>query len=308
MVDSITIRNFRSFNDVTIDGCRRINIIVGDNGSGKTSLLEALFLVAGVSPELAVRTRFWRGSAGGQVTGSQEDIYLALWGDLFHKFHTNKLGLISLKGTGDQNRSVTIQLNRRGAIQVLAASRDRPGAPPKVVPELSPMEFRWKIQSAMPVVVKPMIRDGKIEFPPAPDTHIKATFFAANQTPSGAEMAAQFSQLSRSFEERKFIEKFQSLYPAVLDISIELDAGSPVLFAKVASLPQKIPLGVASGGMNKLAAILLAIPIQSGGVVLIDEIENGFYYDRMQMIWEALLDFVNEFKCQIFASTHLDFG
>ena len=53
MVDSVNIRNFRSFSDVKIDGCRRINIIVGENGSGKTALLEALFLAAGVSPELA---------------------------------------------------------------------------------------------------------------------------------------------------------------------------------------------------------------------------------------------------------------
>ena len=55
MVNSFSIKNFRSFNEVKVEGCKRINLIVGDNGSGKTALLEALFLAAGVSPELLLR-------------------------------------------------------------------------------------------------------------------------------------------------------------------------------------------------------------------------------------------------------------
>ena len=94
MIDSVRIKNFRSFNEVKIENCRRINIIVGDNGSGKTALLEALFLAAGVSPELAIRTRSWRGFDAGRMAGSHEDIHQALWADLFHKFQTNQPALI----------------------------------------------------------------------------------------------------------------------------------------------------------------------------------------------------------------------
>jgi hypothetical protein len=36
-------------------------------------------------------------------------------------------------------------------------------------------------------------------------------------------------------------------------------------------------LGLASSGMNKLAAILLGMTEQSGGVILVDEIENGTF-------------------------------
>lgn len=89
MVDSITIKNFRSFNEVKIENFSRINILVGENGSGKTALLEAMFLAGGVSPEIAVRTRNWRG-VGGDVHGTPDDINYALWGDLFHRFQTNK--------------------------------------------------------------------------------------------------------------------------------------------------------------------------------------------------------------------------
>ena len=133
MVDSFTIRNFRSFNEAKVEGCRRINIIVGDNGSGKTALLEALFLALGVSPELAMRTRSWRGQEGAQMSGTQQDMHEALWGDLFHKFQSQHAALISLKGAGEQDRSVSVWLNKAGAAKVLPPRRDRPTSKPLVV-------------------------------------------------------------------------------------------------------------------------------------------------------------------------------
>lgn len=61
MVESITLRNFKGYSDCKIENLRRINLVVGDNGSGKTALLEALFLAAGATPELVLRARQWRG-------------------------------------------------------------------------------------------------------------------------------------------------------------------------------------------------------------------------------------------------------
>src|SRR5262245_52823116 len=102
MIHSFVIRNFRSFNDQEVEDCRRVNIIVGDNGSGKTALLEALFLAAGVSPELVIRTRSWRGYESGGMSGTHEDLHEALWGDLFHKLRSNQPALVSLKGRAEQ--------------------------------------------------------------------------------------------------------------------------------------------------------------------------------------------------------------
>jgi predicted ATP-dependent endonuclease of OLD family len=93
MVDSVTIRNFRSFREITVEDCRRVNILVGENGSGKTALLEGLFLASGVNPELLMRTRQWRGFEGGRMSGTHEDMHRNLWGDVFHKFQTTKPAL-----------------------------------------------------------------------------------------------------------------------------------------------------------------------------------------------------------------------
>lgn len=47
MLESVRIRNFRVFRDLEIDRLARINLFAGHNNSGKTTLLEALFLLSG---------------------------------------------------------------------------------------------------------------------------------------------------------------------------------------------------------------------------------------------------------------------
>jgi len=46
MLDSLYIKNFRLFKELTIDRLGQVNLIVGQNNSGKTSLLEALLIAS----------------------------------------------------------------------------------------------------------------------------------------------------------------------------------------------------------------------------------------------------------------------
>jgi recombinational DNA repair ATPase RecF len=63
MIKNVDIQNYRCFSKAHLSDCRRIDVIVGRNASGKTALLEVLFMVAGSSPELAVRLKTWRGQS-----------------------------------------------------------------------------------------------------------------------------------------------------------------------------------------------------------------------------------------------------
>ena len=51
MIQDLRISNFKCFKAVHLRDLGRFNVIVGCNGGGKTVLLEALFLLAGVGPE-----------------------------------------------------------------------------------------------------------------------------------------------------------------------------------------------------------------------------------------------------------------
>jgi len=54
----------------------------------------------------------------------------------------------------------------------------------------------------------------------------------------------------------------------------------------------------------KLAGFILLISHSANGVVLIDEIENGFHHSVMVNVWKAIGMAAREFNTQIFATTH----
>lgn len=59
MIKNITIKNFKLFEFLEVRDFSQINVFVGANDSGKTSLLEAIFLSLNPSnPELLFRTLF----------------------------------------------------------------------------------------------------------------------------------------------------------------------------------------------------------------------------------------------------------
>ena len=51
MISSINIKGFRGFSRFEMSDLGRVNLLVGANNSGKTSLLEALYLLTSTCPE-----------------------------------------------------------------------------------------------------------------------------------------------------------------------------------------------------------------------------------------------------------------
>ena len=123
-----------------IDKCRRINLIVGDNGSGKTALLEAIFTALGASTELAVRFRQQRGLEG-QFTGPARRIEEALWRDLFFKGNWEHPISVSLEGDGPESRSVTV-FRGQSQLTIPLTKEDGVEAESRTAPQASPHFFR----------------------------------------------------------------------------------------------------------------------------------------------------------------------
>ncbi len=85
MYSKLTIQNFRCFKKLEVEGLKRINLVTGINDVGKTSFLEALFLlVGGFNPAVPLRLNALRGLEG-VIPNSQEQ-----WGWLFYNHDTNQ--------------------------------------------------------------------------------------------------------------------------------------------------------------------------------------------------------------------------
>jgi AAA15 family ATPase/GTPase len=67
---------------------------------------------------------------------------------------------------------------------------------------------------------------------------------------------------------------------------------------------KKMPLSLMGEGTAKLLSIMLAIATHKGGIVLIDEIENGVHYSIHPKFWQLIVTLSKRYQCQLFLTTH----
>ena len=282
MIDSVVIRNFRCFEHATLDHCRRINIIVGNNASGKTALLEALFLVLGPSPEIAVRFRNWRGYER-SLSGTQQDIEEAMWSDLFHGLDRSLAIDIEVTGSGIHNRRLSVSYEPSDSFVPITEERSASAWAP------SPISFTWIRHDGVPVRVKPQFTGAGYQFVGTEHPAVEATFFASTNPYSTAETLKRFSVLDKRRGADAVISDFTREFPFVNDIDIQPHAGVSMLHADIPTLPEKVPLSAISSGVNKFATLLLAIAAHPRTVVFVDELENGILLPTPRVRMESII-------------------
>ena len=302
MIRSIDIKNFRCYKHLHIDDCKRINVIVGDNGTGKTALLEAIFMGLSASTELAVRLRQQRG-LDGIFNANQRVIENAIFSDYFYNNDTSNPIVIALDGDGQDNRTLTIS---RGRSETFLPFPKGAASTTPMMDEIvtSPFTFVWRDAQGDERKASPSIKASGMQLPSTGEDLPDFFMIPATAMISSVEIAGRFSELSKAGKQKKFIQIFTKEYNWLDDLAIEVTAGSPALYAKLKESPHKIPLANLSSGINRVVGILLIIAARSRSVVLIDEIESGIYYAHQRQLWRNVLEFVREYESQLFITTH----
>src|ERR1700676_1141511 len=108
MVTSVEIRNFRGFKELAVSDLAPINIIVGDNASGKTAFLETIYLAVSGNAQQPFLLKQWRGQDVRFQTGSIDNVADAIYSDLFHDSQSGEPISIKLGGRGFENRQLVI--------------------------------------------------------------------------------------------------------------------------------------------------------------------------------------------------------
>lgn len=286
MIRSIEIRNFRCFKRLKLNDVARLNVIVGDNGSGKTALLESVFFPLGVTTQLALRFRQQR-ALDSSFSGPPRRIEDAIWGELFHKLNYQEPIHLVLAGDGPENRSLTIS---RGT------SKEK-GTP-------SAVSLTYKDSEGNERTFFPEITSKGPDFPGTGEDLPDFFYFSASTPTGSTENAGRFSDLSRAGKQQGFVEVFANEYKWLQDINIEVVAGAPALFGTLDMMDDKIALPNISGGINRMVAILVTIASRPRSIVLVDEIENGIYYKHQPAIWKSLLHFLRQHDGQMLVTTH----
>lgn len=298
MIEAIDIENFRCFEKVSLDDLRTVNLVVGKNGSGKTAFLEALYFTLG-SPALAFKIKGWRGlGAQAQFTEATESRN-AVWRDLFFGFDQTRVVRIGFNGTGELERSVRITCSRN-QLEFIAKPKSR--SIHSQISDIPPIEFHYASRGRLATVRPEFGGEGiKIEGGLEP---ARGSFFPSTLQIDPQETARHFSSLSRQGKVAPVVAALRKVFPMIKGLSLEMEGLISMVYAELEGVPEKVPLGLISSGVSKILAILVAIANQHGGIVIVDEIENGLYYDRMADVWRTLRQFCFDEEVQLFASSH----
>jgi hypothetical protein len=299
MIRDFSISNFRCFESLKIGNCKRINIIVGDNGSGKTALLEAIFLALSGNPEVCLRFKAQRGSdAAMSFVGTPKHIEEALWRDVFFDSDWNRTVLVDLDGDGPEKRSVTIS---RGATDLLIPLGETARSQSFTS---SPVLFSWRDSRGEQHNYSPRMTASGLSIGHVEEDLPDYFLFAANHITGNAENAARFSNLSKEGRSLNFVKLFQKEFPWITDLSIEVSGGSPAIHASVEGSSRKLPVTLVSGGINRTMSIMLAMADRPRSVLLVDEMENGIFHKHKPAIWRSIFDLSRTQESQLFLTTH----
>jgi len=299
MVKSLRVLNFRCFKHLELKNLARVNVLVGKNGSGKTSFLEALYVAAGGTPEIALRLRRWRGfGAAGTVFMTKEG-YESLWRDLFFNFDAGAGAMIEMTGDAETTRKLLLEYRPSETVTLPLTQ------PPTDSSLITPLVFE-STDSSGTVVPSRLVPtpEGIVRAASSAQPVLAAFFNSISLFDGPAEAASQFSTLRQKNQADGVLKALKSVFPLIESLSVEIVSGLPTLCGQIPPFPFPQPIALASGGMTKLLHILLGIASQAKGIVLIDEIENGFYYDAMPVIWTTIHAIAREYETQVFTSTH----
>ena len=321
MLKNLNVKNFRGLERLNLDPLGRVNLIAGKNGTGKTAVLESLWILGGPDiPELTVRLGAFRG----MHPPSAETIFL----DLFHRFdRDNAIQIEARTEPGSNTRSLEILLDRREshfarAIQIpqpLESGFERSSQIQKegefelVLNYLHDDGNHYKsrawwveeVLAARPPFPVPFelanagIHEERSLVPDRPSSVFMASLHRENLQ-SDAE---SFGALQLEGREEEVLSVLRTLEPrlkSIIPISIK---NTTVVHADLGS-GRPIAIRLLGEGFSRMFSIAVAMGRARGGMILIDEVENGLHYSVLEEVFSNLIEIATKFDVQVFATTH----
>lgn len=318
MIRTLELENYRGFKEYQLSSLARVNLLVGKNNSGKTSILEATHLLAsGGDPRILARIAIQRGEIVYEL--EDRETRRNTYADISHFFNTHIFGQdSSFKIKSDEGLGeVLVQV---GMIP------DEPNAEMQglLFDELGSRTFLGlRIESSRaptkrPSPIFPITEEGALSY----DQILRPTRLSRWKTDEAAVMFISQDSLQRSSmsemwdkvvtdgREQDVVKAMQILEPTLSSIfflsgerSFRYETRGGILVG-FDGTKRRLPLGSYGEGMRRLLALSLSLANTRNGILLIDEIDTGLHYSIMGDMWLLVVEAAKRYDIQVFATTH----
>jgi hypothetical protein len=322
ILDSLEVRNFRGFRHLQIERLGRVNLIVGKNNVGKTSLLEALQLYAQRTYPTLVEEIWEQLRVRDESIDIDTSLRLARERDVdVEKF---LLSLRYLFYGRDDVRNVPDPITIgpiRSLDNVLSISIDwyttqsdsSEGPKTRL---LKPDEYDKVSNSAPRFTIKvgkqletvyPLWRD------PLTTSRLRRSntadiscIFIPVDGLRQTQMGEFWNQiLLRETKENDVYAALRVLAPGVERLAFTVDPRrDSIPIVKISSMDEPVPIRSLGNGMMRVLNMALALVNLQDGMLLIDEFENGLHYSIQPDIWRLIFQVARRLNVQVFATTH----
>jgi len=322
MINNLTIKGYRVFQQFQMNDLSRINLLVGTNNSGKTSALEALYVLATNSdPQTLWKISSGRGELRFQDTVPQRPMQQEL--ELNHLFNGHKIGI----GTTTYITASDSVPNRAVELSIIEAKmEDNPQLFMLASNEIAdPLGVRLALSikidpsrvDSIPLTPRGTIRQDSIQvfanisantLNNNQQTQPINTQYVTNASLTAQELTASWGSIVLTDDENRVVEALQSVDKDIEKIAA---TNSPIYFGvlggfvvKMRNVSQPIPIGSLGYGVWRMLALAIALIRSRNGILLIDEIDTGLHYSVMSRMWKMINDVSRTFNIQVFATSH----
>ncbi len=306
MFKNLTIKNFRGLKNLVLEDFKQINIIVGDNSIGKSTILDALYIgINPNNPNLPTKTNIFRNIDEIQTKKAGEEY----WKTFFYDFDFQNT--IELTFNKDTSGNRTIQISPFNSTSVDSQLQKSEVHEPSTFYDSSDTSFRniigLQIDSALHDKLSQsrlfLDHKGLQSVIDKDYTELLNGVYLNNLTNSKPTIiSSQFDDLVRLNNKTKLISFLTKLEPTIRDINHL----SNTLVATDTRFSEAINIGTYGNGFVKFLSILTFIlSLEKANICLIDEIENGLYHTKQQTLWKSILSLANVNQdLQLFITTH----
>lgn len=327
LFDSLEIRQFRAFDYIKIDQLGHINLFLGKNNVGKSTLLEALCLHANLgSPQIIQWILDGRDEPGEVRHGNTADP--TVW-SLFHGHPALERIKESIQigrvGAPDSALSLSITwLRKISDMDASGGFGDGSGYGGGVQPgqqyvEVGPPEATDGEGPIPALIVKygSMRRVRRLDeafddlcrrWNLQTRSHRDLATPCVHVGPGGlddAGLRSLWEKVVLTDAKMDVIDAMRIIAPETEDFALlHLHERVSSLRLRVKDREDSVPIKTMGDGMNRLFGLGMALACAKGGILLVDEIENGIHWSVLPEVWKFVVKVAKRLEVQVFATTH----
>ncbi|AFF20517.1 ATP/GTP-binding protein [Helicobacter pylori] len=315
MIQSVRIKNFKTFKDTQIDGFTKLNIITGQNNAGKSNLLEALYYLVGKSMHPCTNVlEIYDNIRKEPLTSESKSL-------MFYGLDTKEE--IQIVTTLDNNQTLDLQIK-------FIASENQKVIESQIIPTAEqtqmPSQLNFTLKKNNEEIYNDHLNIAKVpNFPPIPNQSgynrqfknfdpnqlqkllpfESATIIPSDVVYRQAHMIQAVSKICSNNQLEEELNKHLNQFDNNIQ-SISFNTNNQ-LKLKVKNIKEKVPLSVFGDGLKKYLHIVSVFMVDNAKTIYIDEVENGLHFSRMKLLLRCVIDFINDNKdgnLQVFMTTH----